>query len=150
MNTLRTFEEFVRQGVVRKVLPNPERAKSLVAESERKLKALRVRKEKIDLDDENANDYVESCYDVILFLVRAKLFKEGYAAKGQSAHEAEVSYLRVLGFSEQEVTIADKLRYFRNGVLYYGTMLDAEYALMVWGFLETTYLRLRKILEEQP
>ena len=53
---------------------------------------------------------------------------EGYNASGLGAHEAEVSYLRVLGFSENDVQFADQLRFFRNGMLYYGTMLDKEYA----------------------
>lgn len=144
MNTQKKFEEFVQEGVVRKVRTDKERAQSLITEAERKLKALRVRKEKIGIEDENANDYIESCYDVIMFLVRAKLLKDGYSASGQRAHEAEVSYLRIFGFNEQEVAIADKLRYYRNGMLYYGKSLDKEYALIIWNFLDGIYEKLKE------
>ena len=96
----------------------------------------------------SANDYVESCYDILMFLVRAKLFSKGYSASGQRAHEAEVSYLRVLGFNENEVTFFNKLRYYRNGMLYYGTAIDKEYALLVWRFLDLVYPRLRRMLHD--
>src|SRR3989344_2527875 len=125
--TLKSFEEYVTEGIVKKVSKNKERAKSLLEESERKMRSLKERLEKLGIKDENANDYVEYCYDLLLHLVRAKLYLDGYSASGQGAHEAEVAYLRKLGFTETEVRFADQVRYFRNGILYYGTSLDAEY-----------------------
>jgi len=71
----------------------------------------------------------------------------GYSASGQGAHEAEVSYLRELGFSEKDVQFADQLRYFRNGILYYGTSIDKEYADKVLEFTKTVHSKLKKFLE---
>src|SRR3989344_3403622 len=92
------------------------------------MRSLKKRLEKLGVNNENANDYVEYCYDLIMHLVRARLLLDGYSASGQGAHEAEVSYLRIMGFNEKDVQFADQMRYFRNGIVYYGTSLDAEYA----------------------
>lgn len=147
MRILKQFEDYVKDGVAKQVTINKERAKSLLIESERKMASLKERLEKLGIKDENANDYVEYCYDIIMHLIRAKLYLDGYSTSGQSAHEAEVSYLRILGFTEKEVRFADQMRYFRNGILYYGTSLDAEYAEKVVGFTKRVYPRLKKMVK---
>ncbi|HLD87037.1 MAG TPA: hypothetical protein VJB12_03150, partial [Candidatus Nanoarchaeia archaeon] len=96
--------------------------------------------------DHNANDYVEYCYDSIMLLIRARLYLEGFAASGKGAHEGEVSYLRVMGFPESDVQFADSLRYFRNGILYYGTSLDKEYAEQVIAFTKRVQPKLKEAL----
>ncbi|MEK6922178.1 MAG: hypothetical protein AABX08_00060 [Nanoarchaeota archaeon] len=82
-------------------------------------------------------------------LIRAKMLLGGYNATGQGAHEAEVSYLRALGFNENEVQFLDQLRYFRNGILYYGTILDEEYANKVIEFTKRIYKKLIDALNEK-
>ncbi len=82
-----------------------------------------------------------------MHLVRAKMLLDGYNASGPGAHEAEVSYMRVLGFAEKEVQFADQLRYFRNGLLYYGTSFDKEYAEKVIDFTRNIYLKLKEIIK---
>jgi len=134
MKNLKPFEVYQNEGIIKRVKVDKERAKSLVGESDRKMASVLERVEKIGIRDDNANDYIESCYDVIMFLIRAKLYLEGYSSSGQGAHEAEVSYLTELGIEEKEVRFADQLRYFRNGILYYGTKLDTEFAQMVLKF----------------
>lgn len=144
MRYLKPFEEFVLSGVVKIVTPNPERAKSLIQESERKLRSLHENLEKVGINADNASDYVEHCYDLIMFLIRAKMYLDGYSASGQGAHEAEVSYLRKLSLAEKEVQFMDQLRYFRNGIIYYGEGLDDEYAQKVISFTKTFYPKLRE------
>ncbi len=68
---------------------------------------------------------------------------DGFGTSGKGAHEAEVSYLRKIGFKDQEVEFADRLRYFRNGILYYGKNYDKEYAEKVLKFLNLIYPKLR-------
>lgn len=144
---IKPFEEYQKEGIVKRVKINRERAKSLAIESERKIRSLSKRIEKLGIDNENANDYVEYCYDIIMHLARAKLSLDGYSAGGQGAHEAEVSYLRELGFSENDVQFADQLRYFRNGIMYYGKMLDKEYAEKVLEFLNKIYPKLKQLIK---
>lgn len=74
---------------------------------------------------------------------------DGYNASGKGAHEAEVSYLRILKFKETEIQFFDKLRFFRNGMVYYGTSLDKEYAEKVIEFTHGNYKKLRIILVDQ-
>ena len=123
--------------------PNNERAKNLVLEAERKFNSLHESVEKIGVKNENANDYIEHCYDIIMFLIRAKLYAEGYSCSGQGAHESEVAFARNLKFSGKETQFLDQLRYFRNGILYYGKGFDQEYAEKVIEFTEEKYPKLR-------
>ena len=146
MRHLKPFEDFIKEGVVKRISINSERAKSLISESERKMRSIKMQLEKIGVNEDNANDYVEHCFDSIMNMVRAKLYLKGYSASGSGAHEAEISYLREIGFSEKDVQFADQLRYFRNGILYYGTALDKEYADKVLEFTKKTRPKLKELL----
>jgi len=77
-------------------------------------------------------------------MIRAQMLLEGYNASGFGAHEAEVSYLRVFGFDERDVQFADQMRFFRNGMIYYGTIMDREYAEKVIEFTKRMYAKLKK------
>ena len=63
----------------------------------------------------------------------------GYYASGQGAHEAEVSFSRNFLKKENDIKFLNKLRYFRNGMIYYGTLLDIEYAQKVFSFTKRIY-----------
>lgn len=142
MRHLRSFEEFIEEGIIRKTTKDEQRAKNLILESERKTNSLNENITKVGVKNENANDYVEYCYDIIMFLIRAKLHAEGYSSSGQNAHEAEVSFSRNLGFDEKETQFINQLRYFRNGILYYGKRFDKEYAEKVIEFTRTAYQKM--------
>ncbi len=148
MREVKLFYEFVKRGIAKKVRPDFKRGISFKAKAEKKNKLMQERLEKLGLTDESAEDYIESCYDIIMLLIRAKMYIDGYQSVGFGAHEAEVSYLRNLGFPEHDVQIADELRYFRNGMLYYATTLDKEYAQKVLSFLDQVYPQLVKIAEK--
>ena len=137
------FEEFIKKGIVKKQSPDKLRAKDLIAEAERKSHSLKNILDKIGLNNENANDIMEYCYDIIINLARAKMLLGGFNASGIGAHEAEVSFLRKLNFSEIEVKFMNQLRYFRNGIMYYGKKFDKEYAQKVLDFLSKIKKRLR-------
>ncbi|MBI2045751.1 hypothetical protein HYT23_06845 [Candidatus Pacearchaeota archaeon] len=142
------FKEFISSGIVKKVKKDLNRAKNLAIEAKRKISSLKEKLEKIGVKDENANDNVEHCYDIIMFLVRSKILLRGFNASGFGAHEAEISYMRYLGFNEKDVQFVDKMRYFRNGILYYGTRLDKEYAEKVILFTKENYIKLKNIVEK--
>ena len=145
MRALKSFEEYIDEGIVKKGTKDSERAKSLLLESERKSNSLRERLEKIGIKDENANDYVEYCYDIIMLIIRAKMISQGYHASGRGAHEAEVSFLRKIQCSEREIQFVDQMRFFRNGMLYYGTLLDTGYAEEVLKFMKLILQKLEKL-----
>ena len=143
---MRTFEEYLEEGIARKNTPNKERAKSLIAESDRKMRSLRLNLEKIGINKDNTNDYAEYCYDTIMLLIRAKLQIDGYSTSGQGAHEAEIAYLKNFKFNEKDLLFMDQLRYFRNGILYYGTFLDAEYSEKVVAFTKEMHSKLKALI----
>ena len=80
MRHLKPFEDFIKDGVVKRISINSERAKSLISESERKMRSIKMQLEKIGVIEDNANDYIEHCFDSIMNLVRAKLYLKGYSA----------------------------------------------------------------------
>ena len=51
-----------------------------------------------DLYEENANDIIENCYNILIGLIRSKMLLQGFNSSGSWAHEAEISYLRELKF----------------------------------------------------
>lgn len=140
---MKTFEEYIKDGTIKKVSKDIDRSHSLKKEALRKLDSLNERIEKIGIRDDNANEYVEQCYDIIMFLIRSILYKEGYKSKGLGSHEAEISYLEKLQIEKKDIMFADKLRYYRNRILYYGKRFDKEYAENVIKFMAKIYPILR-------
>ena len=147
MNRAKNFREFINQIIVKKQFPDKSRAEFLIKEAEVSLGGLNERIRIIGINDKNANSIIKDCYDVMMELIRAKMLLDGYNSSGQGAHEAEVSYMRILDFDEKEVQFTDQMRFFRNGMLYYGTILDKEYAEKVIHFTKGIYIKLRKILK---
>ena len=143
MKAIRKFDEFVREKIVKTQSIDKSRAEFLIKESENSYNNLLEKIQKIKISDVNANDFVKSCYDILMELIRARMLLEGYNASGVGAHEAEVSYMRVLGVAEKEVQFADQMRFFRNGMLYYGTILDKDYAEKVIEFTKRLYSELK-------
>ncbi|MGE0793454.1 MAG: HEPN domain-containing protein [Candidatus Woesearchaeota archaeon] len=134
MKVVKKFEEFIDEGIVKRISPDINRSENLLQESEKKYKLLNNNISKLGIDDDNANDFVEYCYNIIMFFIRAKMLEEGYSSSGQGAHEAEVAFARNLNLSEVEIEFLDQLRFFRNGILYYGKQFDKEYAEKVIKF----------------
>ena len=143
MNLPKNFEEYVKLGIIRKCSVNKPRADFLIGESEKTLKGLNERLKIIGINENNANSIIKDCYDIIMELIRAKLFLTGYCSAGQFAHEAEVSYLKKFGFSDNEVLFINDLRYFRNSVIYYGKILSIEYAQKSVEFTKKIYPKLK-------
>lgn len=146
--TIKNFEDYINEGVVRTKQPDLSRAKFLIEETKKSYKTLKLFIKNIKIDDNTANTLIKLCHDIVHELIRAIMLKKGYAALGNSAHEAEVSYLFKIGFSEIQVWFIDQLRYSRNSITYYGKILDKEYAEGVYNFLVKIYSLLLKKAEE--
>jgi len=145
VKSTKSFEEFVKQNIVKKQSSDKSRAEFLIKESEKSLSGLNKRVNVMGIDEDNTNSIIKDCYDILMGIIRAKMLLKGYNASGLGAHEAEVSYLKVLEFNENDIQFADKLRYFRNGMLYYGTILDEEYAKKVFEFTKKIYSKLKNV-----
>jgi hypothetical protein len=145
MKLPRDFEFYLKEGIARKISSDKPRAEFLIKESEMSLEGLNERVKIIGINNKNANSIIKDCYDILMELIRAKLFFDGYSASGTYAHEAELSYLQRFEFSENEIAFLNELRYFRNSITYYGKILDEEYAKKVYSFLTKFISKLRKI-----
>src|SRR3989338_151173 len=148
MKGLNQFDEFIRIGVVKKQSPDKSRSKFLVMEAEQGYAYLLKLIKTMGVENQNANDYVKNCYDILMELTRAKMLLEGLNASGFKAHESEVAYWWILQFKEQDIQFLDQMRFFRNGMLYYGTILDKEYAEKVIEFTKKNYQKLKDILDK--
>lgn len=142
---MKKFEEFIKRGIVKKQSPNRNRAMSLIKEAEDKKAFLDLTISKIPKDKMNANFVVDYCYDILMELIRARMFIEGYNAG--NSHEAEVSYFEILGFSPADVEFMDELRYYRNGTKYYGTILENSYADKALTFLNKNYSKIKNLIK---
>ncbi|HJX05639.1 MAG TPA: hypothetical protein VJ461_02935 [Candidatus Nanoarchaeia archaeon] len=142
--SLKRFEEFLESGAVKKQAPNKQRALSIIEEIEGKKRFLETSLAAIPQEEMNANFIVDTCYDIMIELIRAKMLLDGFNA-GPS-HEAEVSYMDRLGFTQAEMRIMDEIRYYRNGTKYYGTILTKQYAEKTLRFMKKIYPVLKKLL----
>ncbi len=140
---MKDFEEFIREGIVKKQSPDLSRANFLEKESHKSYSFLKKMIRDLKINDENANSIIKLSYDIIMELIRSKMLEKGLNASGKGAHEGEVAYLRNLGFKENEIEFANKLRYFRNGIMYYGKQLDKDYAKEVCSFMDKIYIKLK-------
>ncbi len=142
---MKNFEEFVRAGTVKKQSPNIHRALSIIKEAGGKKDFLETSLKNIPPEEMNFNFIADSCYDILIEFIRAKMLIDGY--NSGSSHEAEVSYMRILGFSESEIRFMDDLRYYRNGTKYYGAILTKEYANKVLEFMKMVYPKLKEFVK---
>ena len=145
MKLPKEFEYYMKKGVIRKSTPDKPRAEFLLNESKVSLEGLKERIQIIGINDKNANSIIKDCYDIIMEMIRSRLFLDGYSSSGSYAHEAEISYLKKLNFLESEISFLNELRYFRNSVVYYGKILDKEYAKGVFDFLKKIVDELKQI-----
>lgn len=148
MKGLKKFDEFIRMGIVKKQSPDKSRSKFLIMEAEQGYAYLLKLIKTMGVKNQNANDYVKNCCDILMELTRAKMLLEGLNASGFKSHEAEVTYWWILKFKEQDIRFLDQMRFFRNGMLYYGTILDKEYAEKVIEFTKKNYQKLKDILDK--
>lgn len=144
---MREFEEYLEEGIVKKISRDVNRAKFLLEESQKRENFLKILVEKIKINEENANYFVENCYNVISELIRAKMLLDGYSASGMGSHEAEVSYMKILGLDQKDIEFMNDLRYFRNGIHYYGKGVDKVYAQKVLNFVNNLSPKIKNIIK---
>ena len=75
---MKKFEEFIKNGIVNKQSPNKNRALALIKEAEEKKIFLDLSLSSIPKDKMNANFIIDYCYDILMEILRAKMFLEDY------------------------------------------------------------------------
>ena len=128
--------------MIKRITPNKARALSLVAESQKKKQFMELVLSKIEAKQVNQNFIIDSCYDIIIELIRAKMIMEGFSS--EKSHEAEISYMKKLKFQEKDIAFMNELRYYRNGIKYYGKIMGEEYANKVLEFMKENYNQIKQ------
>jgi len=139
---MKDFNEFLKEGIVRKHSPNAQRALSLFKEANEKKEFLEFTLKNTPTERMLPNFIIEYCYDIMLETLRARMLLNGFSSG--NSHEAEVAYSISIGFTKQEAQFLDQIRYNRNGIKYYGKILDKEYAGNVLKFFKKVYPLLKK------
>lgn len=136
---MRSFKEFLEQGMIKEREKDEARARNLIKSAEKRKS---VMEKYLPLNEETAVQVIEESYDVIRELLEAKLCKRGYKRYNR---EAVVAYSAELGFSEEDVLFVDRLREIRHRTTYYGKSVTSEYAQKVKDFLGGIYEKLKEI-----
>lgn len=142
MKTPNPFEDYLERGICKRITPDKIRAEYLIKESKRNYNGLLKRIKIMGFDEDNINSIIKDIYDIMIESLRAKMLLNGYSCSGNYAHEAEVSYLKKLNFSETEIYFLNEIRASRNSITYYGKILDKEYAKKCYNFLKRIYPKL--------
>lgn len=142
------FEDYLKKGIVKRQRQDISRARFLIQSSDISKLDLDNRIKNEGPTDINANSLIKETYDLIMELIRAKMLVSGYSSSGEGAHEAEVSFLRMLGFSENDLRFLNQIRFIRNGISYYGKIFKKEDAEDIINFLKEFYPRLRSKLSK--
>ncbi|MEK6926961.1 MAG: hypothetical protein AABX11_00865 [Nanoarchaeota archaeon] len=135
MNLPFDFEYYLKKKIARKVSPNFSRAEFLFNETKKSFIGLKDRVDKLGINEFNANSIIKDIHDIIIEKIRAKVLIEGYSCSGNFAHEAEIAYMKNLGFTDYELSFINQLRQSRNGINYYGKIYEKSYAGSCYKFL---------------
>ena len=108
-----SWQEYLRQGTVRKTEINASRIKALVQMSNDRIRVI----SEIKLDAQNASILFTNYYDALREVCEALALLKGYKIY---LHETIGLFLREILNETVIFTKFDKLRILRNGVNYYG------------------------------
>ena len=127
-----------------KIKTDRERARSLV-----NLARLRYKKISIFDAEKESSLIVESYYETIKELITAILFIDGYKTL---SHKDLIEYLG-LNYKEKVVSadlgLIDQLRKLRNGIVYYGELIESSYIKRNKGHINDVISKLFDICENK-
>jgi|SRR3989344_7873201 len=107
-----------------KVMPNKEKAKSILKMVETTLEMVK----NIDINKFPSN-LTKEYYDIIRELLSVILLLDGYKTYGEGAHKKLIDYLNMnyKEFNRSEIYLIDDLRNTRNKITYDGFFVDKNY-----------------------
>ena len=132
-----SFRYYLDKGSVRKDTKDINRAKSLSEIVKKRMETARKME---------PNFKLEFAYESIIESIEAVMAVDGYKSY---SHEANIAYLRVLGFPESMVIEADNLRVKRHRSKYYGRKVSEEEGEKAIKTAERIIGKLENILKER-
>ena len=129
---IKPFIYYLNENLVRKSLPNPSMAKSLIQKSEIRFK--RIKKEEIK--QEEASIIFEEIYEALRESLQALMEMKGFKPY---SHEAIVSFINEHNFlSKEKSTIIDNYRVLRNNSVYKAEKISMQKCEEALAFVENT------------
>ena len=137
------FEDFVKEGVVKRSSRNPALVNALLKSSAKSIKNI----ERTNIDELNAESVTAETYDIMRELIEVKLNIEGFKSY---SHEATILFLKKFKeFNEGEIIFLDNLRKVRNGIKYYGKEVYPDDAEKARNFLMDILPKLKKLVKNE-
>ena len=136
---MKEFTYFLKQNVVKRQAPDANLARATYSESVERL-ALAKRL----LRSEKAKYVLENTYEAMREAADAVLYKKGFKSY---SHEASISFLKGIGFTEQELREFDRFRKIRNDIKYYGGDCDEHDAKAAIKLAEKLIPRIKELLK---
>jgi len=139
------FEDFIKEGSVRRVSPDRQLARSLVKIAKLRLKNL----ESISIMDENSFSFIENCYEAIREMIDALMALKGFKSY---SHEASVEFLKdfySLKIGYALVNKVDNYRKIRNDIKYKGLLTTKKEAEEILKNTKTIIKILISLLEKE-
>ena len=139
---IKPFQYYISGNSVRKSIPNPGMAKSLLQKSEIRLK--RVKNEKIT--DENSSILFEDIYEILRESSQSLMELKGFKPY---SHEALISFLKEYQFlSEEKIVIMDNYRVLRNNSVYKAEKISLQKCIEALEFSKTLLPEIKVKFEE--
>lgn len=139
------FDDFIKEGSVRKISPDKQMAKSLV-----KIALLRVKNlEAMKITDENSFSAVENCYEAIRELTDALMALKGFKSY---SHQANIEFLRnfyLANVGYSNTNKIDRYRRIRNDIKYEGLLTTKSEADEILKNTKFIIDILAKLLEKE-
>jgi len=133
---LLSFEYYISKGLVKRRRKNRALAKSLLKSA---IDRMKFSKSILKCKPRYA---LEMAYEAVIELIDALLALKGYKSW---SHEANIAFLRKLGFAETEIKRLDLSRRRRHSSKYYGVFFSKEEAREEVNELEKAF---KKLLRE--
>jgi hypothetical protein len=134
------FEDYLKEGLVRKVTPDKQLAKSLV-----KVAILRIKNlESTSITEDNSFSFIENCYEAIREMTDALMALKGFKSY---SHEASIEFLKKfysIQLTMSNVYKIDRYRKIRNDIKYRGLLTSKNEAENVF---KNTKIILKLLLE---
>lgn len=119
---INSFENYLKQGKIKRKTPDFEEAKALLEKSENRLS---YTKEK-QTDEKKAQFILEDAYEAIRESAQALMSVKGYKPY---SHEATISFIKEFyksDFSDEDVHKFDRFRQLRNNSVYKAAPVSTE------------------------
>lgn len=130
---------------MRKVNPDPEKAKSLVKMS---------KKIKNRIDETNLEKYpsqvMKDYYEILKQLMEAIASLDGVKTKGKGAHKRLIDWIaKKYNLPERDRQFLQQIRVYRNRISYEGLSIDVWYLKRNKGKLERFIRKFREIVKKR-